>query len=112
MLSLGTRLGVHAARAVGSLFVVTRTSATFTRRRCCSPGCPYTWSRHGSVNADPSVTLRVYAHVIQELTPAVAATFAGAIEAAIQGDPGASVSSGVSYPARSSRRSVGQTGSD
>jgi hypothetical protein len=40
-------------------------------------------------HADPSVTLRVYAHVIQELTPAVAATFADAVEAAIQGDPGA-----------------------
>ena len=34
-------------------------------------------------HTDPSVTLRVYAHVIQELTPAVAATFAGAVEAAI-----------------------------
>ena len=39
-------------------------------------------------HADPSVTLRVYAHVTQELTPAVAATFAGAVEAAIRGQSG------------------------
>jgi integrase len=32
-------------------------------------------------HADPIVTLRVYTHMIQELTPAVAATFAGAVEA-------------------------------
>jgi integrase len=42
-------------------------------------------------HADPSVTLRVYAHMIQELTPAVAATFAGAVEAALQGDSETSV---------------------
>ena len=63
-------------------------------------------------HADPSVTLRVYAHVIHELTPAVAATFAGAVEAAIQGDPGATVSSGVSNPGATALRSVGQSGSD
>ena len=47
-------------------------------------------------HADPSVTLRVYAHVIQELTPAVAATFAGAVEAAIRSDSAVGVSTGVS----------------
>lgn len=30
-------------------------------------------------HADPSVTLRVYAHVIRDLTPAVADTFGGAL---------------------------------
>lgn len=47
-------------------------------------------------HADPSVTLRVYAHVIQELTPAVAATFASAVEAAIGGEAEAGVSTPVS----------------
>jgi len=63
-------------------------------------------------HADPSVTLRVYAHVIQELTPAVAATFAGAVEAAIQGHLGAIGSSGVSNPGHTASRSAGQTNSD
>jgi hypothetical protein len=60
-------------------------------------------------HADPSVTLRVYAHVIQELTPAVAATFADAVEAAIQGDLGAIVSKGASSTGRTTLRPVGQT---
>ena len=63
-------------------------------------------------HADPSVTLRVYAHVIQELTPVVAATFAGVVEAAIQGHSGAIVSSGVSNAGQTALRSVGQTDSD
>ena len=63
-------------------------------------------------HADPSVTLRVYAHVIQELTPAVAATFAGAVENAIQGHSGASVSSSVSNPGRTGLQPVSQIGSD
>ena len=62
-------------------------------------------------HADPSVTLRVYAHVIQELTPAVAATFAGAVEAAIQGDSEAGVSTGVSKVRRVALSPVDQTGS-
>ena len=37
-------------------------------------------------HADPSITLRVYAHVIQELTPAVADTFARAIADASRGE--------------------------
>ena len=56
-------------------------------------------------HADPSVTLRVYAHAILELTPVVAATFAGAVEAAIQGDSAASVSKAW----RAAPRPVGQT---
>ncbi len=63
-------------------------------------------------HADPSVTLRVYAHVIQELTPAVAATFTGAVEAAIQGHSGAIVSTGVSNPGPTALRTVSQSGSD
>jgi hypothetical protein len=63
-------------------------------------------------HADPSVTLRVYAHVIQELTPAVAATFAGAVEAAIRGQSGASVSNSVSTTGHTPLRPVGQTNSD
>ena len=63
-------------------------------------------------HADPSVTLRVYAHVIQELTPAVAATFAGAVEAAIQGHLGATVSTGVSNPGPTALLTVSQSGSD
>jgi integrase len=35
-------------------------------------------------HADPSVTLRVYAHVIQDLAPAVADSFAQAVEAAAE----------------------------
>ena len=62
-------------------------------------------------HADPSVTLRVYAHVIQELTPAVAATFAGAVETAIQGDSAASVSTGVSKVRRAALSPDDQTGS-
>jgi hypothetical protein len=42
-----------------------------------------TWC-HAAGSCDPSVTLRVYAHVMQELTPAVAASFTGAVE----DDPG------------------------
>ena len=63
-------------------------------------------------HADPSVMLRVYAHVIQELTPAGAATFAGAVEAAIQGDTEAGVSTGVSNLRQAGRRSISQNGSD
>jgi integrase len=63
-------------------------------------------------HADPSVTLRVYAHVIQELTPAVAATFAGAVEAAIRGQSGASVSNSLSNTGHTPLRPVGQTSSD
>jgi integrase len=63
-------------------------------------------------HADPSVTLRVYAHVIQELTPAVAATFDGAVEAAIRGQSGAIVSNGVSEPGRVALPPTGKPGSD
>lgn len=63
-------------------------------------------------HADPSVTLRIYAHVIQELTPAVAATFAGAVEAAIRGQSGAVVSNSVSNTDRTPLRPVGQTNSE
>jgi integrase len=37
-------------------------------------------------HADPSITLRVYAHVIQDLAPAVADTFAQAVLAAAKSD--------------------------
>ncbi len=40
-------------------------------------------------HADPSVTLRVYAHVIQDLTPAVADAFAQAVRDAGQAGHGA-----------------------
>ena len=63
-------------------------------------------------HADPSVTLRVYAHVIHELTPAVAATFAGVVGDAIRGHSGAIVSTGVSNPGPTALRTVGQSSSD
>ena len=51
-------------------------------------------------HADPSVTLRVYAHVIQDLTPAVADAFAQAVrdagQAAQRGAGGTGVSKTVS----------------
>jgi integrase len=47
-------------------------------------------------HADPSVTLRVYAHVIQDLTAAVADTFARAVLAASEVEPKGGVSKGVS----------------
>lgn len=62
-------------------------------------------------HADPSVTLRVYAHVIQELTPAVAATFAGAVEAAIQGDSKLGLPLALARRGRTELRLVDQTGS-
>ena len=55
-----------------------------------------------------SVTLRVYAHMIQELTPAVTATFADAVEAALQGDSETSVSTFVSNAGSAGLRSVGK----
>jgi integrase len=62
-------------------------------------------------HADPSVTLRVYAHVIHELTPAVATTFAGAVEAAITGDSEPGVSTSVSNSQHAGPRTVDQAGS-
>jgi hypothetical protein len=47
-------------------------------------------------HADPSVTLRVYAHVIQDLAPAVADTFAKAIAEASEPENRGAVSTGVS----------------
>jgi hypothetical protein len=47
-------------------------------------------------HADPSVTLRVYAHVIQDLAPAVADTFARAIAEASEPENSGAVSTGVS----------------
>jgi integrase len=47
-------------------------------------------------HADPSVTLRVYAHVIQDLTPAVADTFAQAVRDAGQAAPRGAGGPGVS----------------
>ena len=51
-------------------------------------------------HADASFTLRVYAHVIQELTPAVADTFARAVEAGLALQPNPAVSSTVSTTAK------------
>jgi integrase len=47
-------------------------------------------------HADPSVTLRVYAHAIQDLTPAVADIFARAVLAASKAEMNHRVSKGVS----------------
>jgi hypothetical protein len=47
-------------------------------------------------HADPSVTLRVYAHVIQGLIPAVADTFARAVLAASEAEMNAEMNDGVS----------------
>jgi integrase len=47
-------------------------------------------------HADPSVTLRVYAHVVQDLAPTVADTFARAVYAAAMADSDAVVSNPVS----------------
>ena len=63
-------------------------------------------------HADPSITLRVYAHVIQELTPAVADTFARAIADASNGENKAAVSKRVSKPARAKRKASGETSAD
>jgi hypothetical protein len=66
-----------------------------------------------STTATPMArTGRADAHVIQELTPAVAATFASAVEAAIEGDSEAGVSSGVSNMRQAGIRSISQNGSD
>lgn len=51
-------------------------------------------------HADPSVTLRVYAHVVQELAPAVADTFARAVYAAPTPDSDPAVSTAVSKGSR------------
>jgi hypothetical protein len=58
-----------------------------------------------------SRTLRIYAHVTQEQTPTVAATFADVVEAAIQGDSAVSVSTGDSKVRRAALSPVDQTGS-
>jgi hypothetical protein len=53
--------------------------------------------------ADPTVTLRVYAQVIQDLAPAVVDTFARAIQAASGTDSEAGVSTAVSTRPRGGR---------
>ena len=62
-------------------------------------------------HADPSVTLRVYAHVIQDLTPAVADTFARAVQAATEAATSGAVSNGVSKSRHAGRQSEHQTSS-
>jgi hypothetical protein len=63
-------------------------------------------------HADPSITLKGYAHVIQDLTPAVADTFAAAIADASTGGRRAAVSKRVSKPARAKRKASGETRAD
>ena len=63
-------------------------------------------------HADPSITLRVYAHVIQDLTPAVADTFAAAIAEAARGAKRPAVSNGVSKKAGGKRKASGEKGAD
>jgi len=63
-------------------------------------------------HADPSVTLRVYAHVIQDLAPAVADTVAQAIADAITAGNGGSVSTGVSKERVAHDQVSGETAGD
>jgi integrase len=68
-------------------------------------------------HAEPSITLKVYAHVIQDLTPAVADLFAAAIADAstggrTAGGRRAAVSKRVSKPARAKRKASGETRAD
>jgi integrase len=60
-------------------------------------------------HADPSVTLRVYAHVIQDLTPAVAETFARAVLPASEAETNGGVSKGVSKSGRAKSSSEPET---
>ena len=62
-------------------------------------------------HAEAGVTLRVYAHVIQEPTPAVAATFASPVQAAIGGEAEAGVSSFASKGVEKGSVPAGETGS-
>jgi hypothetical protein len=63
-------------------------------------------------HADPSITLRVYAPVIQDLTPAVAETFAAAIADASMGGRKTAVSKRVSTAARAKRKASGENRAD
>ena len=63
-------------------------------------------------HADPSVTLRVYAHVIQDLAPAVADTFAQAIADATTAENGGAVSTGVSKELQAKDQVSGETAGD
>lgn len=63
-------------------------------------------------HADPSITLRVYAHVIQELTPAVAETFARAVADASGARTTGPVSTSVSRSASTERQAISETGGD
>ena len=62
-------------------------------------------------HADPSVTLRVYAHVIQDLTPTVADTFARAVQAASEAEKDGPVSKGVSKSRHAGRQPGHETSS-
>ena len=55
-------------------------------------------------HGDPNITLRVYAHVLQDLSPAVADAFARAVTGVLEEVAGAGVSSGVSTEGRPSAR--------
>ena len=63
-------------------------------------------------HADPSVTLRVYAHVIQDLAPAVADTFARAIAEANEPEIRGAVSTGVSKQSPADDQVSGETSGD
>ena len=63
-------------------------------------------------HADPSVTLRVYAHVIQDLAPAVADTFAKAIAEASEPEIRGAVSTGVSKQSPADDLVSGETAGD
>ena len=56
------------------------TFAMYTRQPCCWLAC--TWSRPPRLgHADPSITLRVYAHVISDQLTEAADIFARAVAA-------------------------------
>ena len=63
-------------------------------------------------HADPSVTLRVYPHMIQDLAPAVADTFAKAIAAASEPELRGAVSTGVSNESPAEDQVSGETAGD
>ena len=55
--------------------------ATFMRQPCCWLASPCMWSPPGSVTRTPSITLRVYAHVISDQLTEAADIFARAVAA-------------------------------
>ncbi len=57
--------------------------ATCTPPLCCSQASLFTWSPPGWGHADPSVTLRVYSHVLREHAQGIGDVFAQAIKASV-----------------------------